>query len=313
MINFKAIGLEDRELINSCLQKAKYRNCDFSFANLFCWREKYHTNFAVIDGSVVIRYLCDDGLPCFMMPVGGTNANLEAVLQLMLEEAQKSGYRFRIHAVTDEMFAKLDAALPDTFRFAEARDYFEYLYLREDLAELRGKKYQSKRNHVNRFKKENPEWNIEPVTSGNVGDCAAVYQLWAENYRTAYPDEDLSAEHAAVALALQNFEALNLSGVLLSAAGKPVAFTYGQPLTDDTFCVHAEKALHTVEGAYSVINQEFVKTIPEQYSCINREEDLGLDSLRQAKLSYHPALLLRRGSVCLKSDGVFENDERICG
>jgi len=298
MITFKPIEISDKGIIDSYLSLVNYRNCDFAFASLFCWQAKYKTSFAIIDNFFVIKYLCDDGLPCFMMPIG--EGNLSNALLKIIDEANRLKIRFRIHAVTSDMFDILNAALPGRFNFQEVRDYFEYVYLRDDLVNLSGKKYQPKRNHINQFKKNYPNYQTQRITQENIDDCRAIYLKWFENHKNNHNDEDLSDETISVMSAFDNYDELNLRGLILYVDNIPVAFSYGEALTEDTFVVHAEKALTDIQGAYTLINQEFSKQIAIGYHYINREEDLGIESLRKAKMSYYPYTMLRRGSVCLK-------------
>jgi len=297
MIEFKPIGIDDKKLIDKYLSLVNYKNCDFAFASLFCWQTKYHTSFAEINDFLVIRYLCDDGLPCYMMPIG--HGDFATVLRLIMADVKERNERFRIHAITSQMFDLLDRALPNTFIFKEHRDFFEYLYLTEDLALLKGKKYQAKRNHINRFKIECPDFKIQPIKSENIQQCLELYNLWADLHLIRYPEEDLIEEQISVLRALDNYDELGLKGILLYAVDRVVAFSYGESITFDTFAVHVEKALHDVHGAYAMINQQFAQQVASNYLYINREEDLGIESLRQAKLSYHPHALLQRGSVNL--------------
>ena len=298
MIQFKPISLEDKALFNRFFESVNYRICDFAFANLFCWQKQYSTTFAVVDDFLLIRYICDDGLPCYMMPVG--NGDLKKILLRMLELANASFERFRIHAVTADMFADIDAALPHTFFFTPQRDYFEYIYLSADLIELKGKKYQSKRNHINRFKINYPEYKFVPFSPELVPACKALYQKWLHIYNDTHDEKVLFGEQHAVYEALANVDYLDLQGLVLFVGNEAVAFTLGQQVTNDTFVVFVEKALIEYQGAYQFINNAFIKAFASQVTYVNREEDLGILSLRQAKMSYHPVKFLERGSVCLK-------------
>ncbi|MDR1678420.1 MAG: phosphatidylglycerol lysyltransferase domain-containing protein [Prevotellaceae bacterium] len=300
MMHFKAITLADRELINGYFSLKNYRNCDFSFANLFCWRGKYRFEYALVSGFLVIRFVCDDGNPCFMMPLG--EGDLREVLQQMIANAREEGFQFRIYAITRAMDEQIESAMPDVFYYIEERDYFEYLYRRQDLVELAGKKYQPKRNHINRFISEHPDWEYSSITPALIPGCLELYHHWQENVLARHPEQELVDEELSLRETFENYEALDLRGGVLLAGGKIVAFAVGEGLCADTFVVHIEKALFEVEGAFAMINREFATHEAEGYEFINREEDLGLESLRKAKLSYHPVAFLERGSVCLKDD-----------
>lgn len=310
MLSFQPIELEHKSIIQQYAAQANYRNCDFSFANLYCWKSKFKTSFVEIDGFLLLSFICEDGLPCFMMPIG--NGNLTAILHKMINDANEKSYRFRIHAVTEDMYAQLHEALPDKLLFREYRDFFEYIYLTEDLIRLSGKKYQSKRNHANRFERENSHFQIEQISADNKHDCLQIYEQWVEEYHKHNAEENLNFERQAVITALEHFQILDLSGILIRVGEQAVAFSYGAPLNNDTFCVHAEKAISGLNGTYAFVNRTFATMIAKDYRYLNREEDLGIESLRKAKLSYHPFELLHRGSVCLKNDPKLSVDETIC-
>lgn len=299
MIDFKNVSIEDRLVMTEFFSKVNYRNCDFSFATVFTWSHKYKTSYAIVDEFMVVRFICDDGLPCFMMPIG--NGDMATVLKLMMKESVERSERFRIHAITAQMFAVLDAALPRVFSFTEHRDYFEYLYLAKDIIELQGKKYQPKRNHINRFKRENPEYKYLPLSKELLPLCFDLYEKWKQAYMERNPAEDLKGDEISVQLAFQYYEELGLKGGVLFVKDELVAFTYGEQITEDTFAIHAEKALTHVHGAFTMINNLFATHEANNFVYINREEDLGLEALRKAKMSYYPVRLLKRGSVYLAS------------
>lgn len=302
MIAFKPVEIEDKDLMMRYFHSVNYRNCDFSFATVFCWSYKYKTSYAIVDGFMLVRFLCDDGLPCYMMPIG--EGDMSSILKRILDDCSERGDRFRIHAITLDMFAVLDKALPNTFSFEESRDYFEYLYLAQDLVTLIGKKFQPKRNHINQFKRLYPNYRYEELRPELISQCLALYATWAQNYMDKYPDADLQDEESSVRFAFDYFEQLELRGGCLFVGDAMVAFTFGEQITEDTFAIHAEKALHHVHGAFPMINQQFAQHEAAHFIYINREEDLGIESLRQAKMSYQPVQFLRRGSVYLKSENI---------
>lgn len=302
MIAFKPVEIEDKDLMMRYFHLVNYRNCDFSFATVFCWSYKYKTSFAIVDDFMLVRFLCDDGLPCYMMPIG--EGDMSSILKKIIADCSERGDRFRIHAITLEMFNVLDKALPNTFSFEECRDYFEYLYLAQDLVQLSGKKFQPKRNHINQFKRLYPNYRYEQLTPALIPQCLSLYAIWAQNYMDKYPEADLKDEESSVRFAFDYFEQLELRGGCLFVDKQMVAFTFGEQITADTFAIHAEKALHDVHGAFPMINQQFAQHEAANFTYINREEDLGIESLRQAKMSYHPVQFLRRGSVYLKSENI---------
>ena len=296
MIPFKDITLADKDTITSFTMKSDRRNCDLSFSNLCSWRFLYDTQFAVVDNFLVFKFWAGEQL-AYMMPVG--TGDLKAVLWELIEDARKENQHFCMLGVCSNMRADLEAILPEQFTFTEDRDYADYIYLRSDLSTLKGKKFQAKRNHINRFRNTYPDYEYTPITPDRIQECLDLEAEWCK-VNNCDQQEGTGNERRALIYALHNFEALGLTGGILQVNGKIVAFTFGMPINHETFGVHVEKADTSIEGAYAMINYEFANRIPEQYIYINREEDLGIEGLRKAKLSYQPATILEKYMACLK-------------
>lgn len=296
MIPFKDITLADKDTITSFTMKSDRRNCDLSFSNLCSWRFLYDTQFAVVDNFLVFKFWAGEQL-AYMMPVG--TGDLKAVLWELIEDARKENQHFCMLGVCSNMRADLEAILPEQFTFTEDRDYADYIYLRSDLSTLKGKKFQAKRNHINRFRNTYPDYEYTPITPDRIQECLDLEAEWCK-VNNCDQQEGTGNERRALIYALHNFEVLGLTGGILHVNGKIVAFTFGMPINHETFGVHVEKADTSIEGAYAMINYEFANRIPEQYIYINREEDLGIEGLRKAKLSYQPATILEKYMACLK-------------
>ena len=296
MIPFKDITLADKDTITSFTMKSDRRNCDLSFSNLCSWRFLYDTQFAVVDNFLVFKFWAGEQL-AYMMPVG--TGDLKAVLWELIEDARKENQHFCMLGVCSNMRADLEAILPEQFTFTEDRDYADYIYLRSDLSTLKGKKFQAKRNHINRFRNTYPDYEYTPITPDRIQECLDLEAEWCK-VNNCDQQEGTGNERRALIYALHNFEALGLTGGILHVNAKIVAFTFGMPINHETFGVHVEKADTSIEGAYAMINYEFANRIPEQYIYINREEDLGIEGLRKAKLSYQPVTILEKYMACLK-------------
>ena len=296
MIPFKDITLADKDTITSFTMKSDRRNCDLSFSNLCSWRFLYDTQFAVVDNFLVFKFWAGEQL-AYMMPVG--TGDLKAVLWELIEDARKENQHFCMLGVCSNMRADLEAILPEQFTFTEDRDYADYIYLRSDLSTLKGKKFQAKRNHINRFRNTYPDYEYTPITPDRIQECLDLEAEWCK-VNNCDQQEGTGNERRALIYALHNFETLGLTGGILHVNGKIVAFTFGMPINHETFGVHVEKADTSIEGAYAMINYEFANHIPEQYIYINREEDLGIEGLRKAKLSYQPVTILEKYMACLK-------------
>lgn len=295
MIPFKDITLADKDTITAFTMNSNRRNCDLSFSNLCSWRFLYDTKFAIVDGFLVFKFWAEEQL-AYMMPVG--TGDLKTVLRDLIEDAHAEKQHFCMLGVCSCMRDDLEAILPGQFIFTEDRDYADYIYLRSDLATLKGKKFQAKRNHINRFRNQYPDHEYIPITPDLIQECIELEAEWCK-VNHCDQQEGTGNERRALIYALHNFEALGLTGGILRVNGKIVAFTFGMPINHETFGVHVEKADTNIEGAYAMINNEFANRIPEQYIYINREEDLGIEGLRKAKLSYQPVTILEKYMVCL--------------
>lgn len=299
MIPFKDIELTDRELITSYTLNSPRQNCDLSFSNLCSWRFLYDTKFAIQDGFLLLKFRVKGEL-VYMMPIG--NGDLEKALGALREDARQEGQPLCLLGICAGMCSELEAYMPDRFQFTADRDYADYIYLRTDLATLSGKKFQAKRNHVNKFKRTY-NYEYSPITPDLIQECLDLEAEWCKA-NNCDQHEGTGNERRALVYALHNFEELGLTGGILHVDGKIAAFTFGMPINQDTFGVSVEKADTSIDGAYAMINYEFANHIPEQYTYINREEDLGIEGLRKAKLSYQPTIILEKYVACLKDEPV---------
>ncbi len=299
-IDFKPITIDDKEVITSFTLPSPLRNCDLAFSNMCSWRFLYLSEYAVYKNFLLIRFYIEEKNKkriAYMRPIGNGDFR-DALLQLE-EDSWQHGHPLLMLGVTPISKDLLEEAFPGEFSYIPERDYFDYIYLREDLATLKGKKFQAKRNHVNKFKKQYA-YEYEPLTAELVPECLEFEAKWYKANRTDDDQEELTDERKSMIFALNHFKELNLLGGAIRIDHKLVAFTFGSPINQDTFGVHVEKADTDYDGAYSIINQEFASRIPEQYVYVNREEDLGIPGLRKAKLSYNPTILLPKAAVIKK-------------
>ena len=177
MIPFKDITLADKDTITSFTMKSDRRNCDLSFSNLCSWRFLYDTQFAVVDNFLVFKFWAGEQL-AYMMPVG--TGDLKAVLWELIEDARKENQHFCMLGVCSNMRTDLEAILPEQFTFTEDRDYADYIYLRSDLSTLKGKKFQAKRNHINRFRNTYPDYEYTPITPDRIQECLDLEAEWCK-------------------------------------------------------------------------------------------------------------------------------------
>jgi hypothetical protein len=268
-------------------------SADYCAANLYMWDETYHQELAFCGGRAAGRILEEDGRYRYLFPVG--TGEVAPILDAMAEfEREREGILRFVGATETELGILLEHFGEARAEVLESREWEDYIYDAERLASLSGKKLHAKRNHINAFTAAH-EWYTVPVTVQKRDTCMEILQKWR-----AGKEADTAEELRAVERGFDAFETLELDGLLLYADGQPVAFTVGSSITCDTFCVHFEKTVPGFEGAFPVINREFVRALIQKYPSvrwINREDDMGLPNLRAAKLSYHPAALLRKFDV----------------
>ena len=296
MLSFRRLDIEDKQTVQKYTLRSKRRNCDLTFANLYSWRFLYLTEIAEFGGFLLFRFYVDGELS-YMLPVG--EGDIKLVMEELMSDARMKGIPFVMYGVCKENCEELESLFPGKFVFTSDRDYSDYLYLRSDLSTLSGKKFQPKRNHINKFRNNYPGYEFKPLIRELIPECIKLESLWCRANNCS-EDEALQNERKSMNAALRCFEELDIMGGVLTVDGKIVAFTYGAPVNNETFDTCVEKADTDYEGAYAMINHEFAKIIPEQYIYINREEDLGLEGLRKAKLSYQPHLLLEKYKLELK-------------
>ena len=290
MLEFKKITLSDKEAIQRFTLASDRMNCDLSFANLYSWHFFYGSEYAVTDDALYFRYT-EEGELRYMLPVA---PRLTAdMLRLLEADAAAQGKPLVLAGVCAHTLPQLEELMPGRFECTANRDFADYVYRSADLSTLAGKKYQAKRNHLNRFRAAWPDAEFLPLTPELVEECLSMEQAWFTAHDSAH-HEALLNERRSMTRALRSMRELDIEGGVLHAGGRIVAFTYGAPINANTFDVCVEKASAAVDGAYTAINQAFAKHLAERYEYLNREEDLGLDGLRQAKLSYQPAIVLEK-------------------
>lgn len=299
-ILFKRAELEDKELMTSYFKKYESRSCERTFVNNYLWSRRYPVTFAVIENTLVFKSEDEKHLS-FAFPAG-EDEDIKKVLPVLKQYCEERGYPFSLYMVTAENFEKLESWYPGRFEIEYDRDSADYVYESEKLATLAGKKLHAKRNHINKFKTayEN-RWSYESMSKENLEDCFQMALKWRKQNECEENDEKC-AEMCVTLNSLRLFEELELKGGVLRIDGEVVAFTVGEELSKDTFVVHIEKAFAEIQGAYPMINQQFVEHECKGYTYINREEDTGAEGLRKAKLSYRPVFLIEKGKVTEKRE-----------
>ena len=295
MLEFRDIDIKDKDKINKALRISDLRGCEYSFANNMAWKRLGDSKIAFYKDF----YLCAafmGGQPRFVFPSGC--GDYRELFSEMKEFSESMGSPLIITGVTNEQLAMLDELFPQQFAYTADRDGWDYIYNSHDLIGLKGRKYHGKRNHLAAFNKSGAEFSV--MSEKDFDDCI-TFGAVTYNNKVEVSDHSMVAEQYAINTYFNYFHELGLKGGVIRCDGQVTAFTIGEGLNSDTFCIHIEKAdTHYNNGIYAGINNCFAKAAAADYKYINREEDMGIDGLRQANLSYHPAFLLEKHEVIFK-------------
>jgi len=300
MIEFSRLRLCDKELYEKYLFAEQNRGCEYSFANIYLWGRQ---SFAVLDDHIVL-FSQFDRKSVYPYPLG--SGDKRAVLDAIIDDSHARGIPCRITGLSAEGQAEIERLYPGRFRFHHDEGSFDYVYSIDDLAELKGKKYHGKRNHLYRFKEAYPACTVQPICDDNIAAVKDMIDAWYRMRTEENPNSDYHMERAALEKALVDRRELQMEGLALILDGEVLAVTLGSRMSCDTFDVHFEKARSDVNGAYTAINYEFAGYIREKYpevKFLDREEDMGLEGLRRAKRSYHPHHMVEKCWACLLEDG----------
>ncbi len=300
MIDFQPVTLEKKRLYQQFLFDGKTRGCEFSFANLFLWGRQ---RGAVVHDHLVL-FSQYNRRSVYPFPAG--TGDKRGVLEAIMEDARQRGITCRLTGLNQEDMELVEQLFPGRFRFHCDRDFYDYVYDIHDLADLKGKKYQKKRNHYNRFRDRFPYYQVKPLDASNLVAAKQMIASWYETRLREDPQGDYHMEQVALKKALEHFQALEMEGLVLLDGDTVLAVTLGSRLSDDTFDIHFEKARPEAEGAYAAINCEFARHLREKFPelrYLNREDDMGLEGLRKAKLSYYPHHLVEKCWACLLEEG----------
>ena len=281
---FKPVGLEDRAVFDGYFDRKTVEVCELNFANIFIWRDSERPRWTILDGALCVLVEPDFEPPYFLPPVGGER--VKETVAACLTRAP------RLSRVPEAFVARHGAGL----KAEEDPGNFDYVYSRPELAELKGKKYDGKRNRIRKFESTMGH-EYHALTGADVPGCLRLLEDWFEEKRNG--DPYMKAEKKAIIRALASFEGLDLKGAVVKVGGRVEAFTMGGRLTTDTAVIPIEIANPGLVGLAQWINREFVRREWPDCAYVNREQDMNVEGLRKAKLSYQPVRLVKKYNLSL--------------
>lgn len=325
MIDFKTIGFEDLDIIGEYLRWEDVQGCEWSAINLLTWN-RYGLEYAVVKGYLVLRFLYD-GQFTHTMPLPPVPENtehprltdtgegcLECVVRALRDDCFALHQPFSITNLNQRDIDFLQRTFPGEFQFSEPlTERYDYICLREKIITLEGKEMRPKRQHLYQFPRFYPNHEYRPLEPSLFPECLRLLQQWSDNAEALGHIQEHDSkvmERESISHVFNHWERFGAIGGALYVDGKMVAFTYGVPINGNTFDLCVEKADIAYKGVYTVVRHEFMQQIPEQYTYINLEEDMGLPGLRRAKSSYHPAYQIKKDRAVSLPEQSIEAEER---
>jgi hypothetical protein len=290
---FKYVDLSLRNTFNDFLKRYPLEASEYNFTNIFAFRKAYNFELTVLyDNLIIFRNAEPFSVFC---PVG------TSLMPRTLEEI----FSYLKTRTKDPCLERVPESFVDAFLKGnrniismEERDHFDYVYLVKDLAQLRGNKFHDKKNKINKFKSMY-QYKYETLTPELVEECLAFEHDWCEE-RDCEKYPGLEKERCAILQMLNNFSALSVRGGIIRVDNRIVALTIGERFLKDTMVIHVEKANADMPGLYQVINQEFIGHEAGDCTYVNREQDLGIEGLRQSKMSYNPLRFVKKYKIRMK-------------
>jgi len=296
---FKDINMESREMLNPYFDLVDYEACEYCFNTLYMWQHLYKTGYYIGDGFAVMvaEY---EGNTFSILPLA-KKEDMPRVIQFVVDYFEKEQKKIYFRGITQEVVDFLKENYPGKFNYIEERDLFDYVYDGESMRELKGRKNVKKRNHINYFKKEyEGRYEYRLLDEKDFDACLELVQEWTSNKEENNAvDEEMEEELIGIKKLFENYsvlkDKLKIAGIFID--GKLEAFTMGEYINPNMALIHIEKANPVIRGLYPFINQQFLVHEFSDAEFVNREEDLGIEGLRKAKLSYHPVRFVEKYTV----------------
>ncbi len=286
MLSFKKIGLEDIKILKAFFEAYPERQCDRSAGATAMWREYFGNAYTVIDGTLILS----SGLK-FVFPIG---RNINNALDEIEKHCKENNFPMILCTVNKKELTLISERYSD-FEADADRDWFDYLYKKDAMLNLTGKKYATPRNHINKFKKLYQNWSFEPINGANIPDLIE----FTRNFTFHAEKDDSAIQELQMCIeVLENYGIYGMLGGVLKVDGKTVGYSIGEIVGDTLFC-HIEKADISFHGAYQMLTNQYLQMYAsgDEIKYVNREEDCGDEGLRKSKMSYHPVELIEKNTV----------------
>ena len=295
---FKDIEIDCKNILDKYFDLVDYEACEYCFTTLYMWKDLYNTKYYVEDDFAIVAGEYEN--KGFIILPLAKKENMNKAFDFIIKNFEKQHKAIHLKAINKEVFEYLQSVYGDRFEYIEERNNFDYIYDGESLRTLAGRKNQKKRNHLNSFVKEyGDRVEYKKLEEADFDECINLLKEWSKDKDESI---ELDSEFKAIKRIFKNYEklkdTLKISGIYIDS--KLEAFSIGEMLNDNMAVIHVEKANADIRGLYPYINQQFLLNEFSDVEFVNREEDLGIEGLRKAKLSYHPVKFAEKYTVIEK-------------
>ena len=270
---------------------------DMLFGNLYIWHFSRDISYAILNDCLVIKTkFPNEKYPFIFYPLG--LGDRQKTIKDVMDYFLSNNMKFAIKSLEPYQKYELEKNMPNIFDISPNRDRFDYIYNVSDLINLNGRKLHSKKNHLNKFLNLYPNFVYERIDSSNAIDVFESYVEWFN--KNPNITDGLRNEFVGIESTLRNFNLLDMKGGVIKIDNKIAAFTLGEQINSNSVVIHIEKANTFYEGIYQAINQQFLCNDWNEMEFVNREEDLGIEGLRRAKMTYNPIRFVEKFEAVLK-------------
>ncbi len=295
---FKDIEIDCKNILDKYFDLVDYEACEYCFTTLYMWKDLYKTKYYVEDDFAIVAGEYEN--KGFIILPLAKKENMNKAFDFIIKNFEKQHKQIHLKAINKEVVEYLQSVYGDRFEYIEERNNFDYIYDGESLRTLAGRKNQKKRNHLNSFVKEyGDRVEYKKLEETDFDECINLLKEWSKDKDESI---ELDSEFKAIKRIFKNYEklkdTLKISGIYIDS--KLEAFSIGEMLNDNMAVIHVEKANADIRGLYPYINQQFLLNEFSDVEFVNREEDLGIEGLRKAKLSYHPVKFAEKYTVIEK-------------
>ena len=274
----KPVTIADKPIFDRYLKAYPPVISELTFTNIFAWAEVKHHLYCECDKHLLVTYRDAKSILYLLPPVGPNPLHI-------MEKPVMGCRHYRWSRISEHLAHTASLGIHPVYD----RKNSDYVYAIADLRALAGKKYDGKRNFIRRCMKFGAE--VRSLRASDAVECLRIQEQWLEHQKGNPSARD---ESTALMKTLEHLARLDVQGIVVMIDGKLAGFAIGEPLNATTFVEHFEKGLPDVTGMYPFLLHAFAKSIPDSFTFLNREQDLGIEGIRKAKESWHPAFLERK-------------------